>query len=50
LKAEAALHALADTVAEIEDEKLYETLSDMKDETLVEVVHDTVAKDRGRNN
>ena len=45
-KAEELLHALAETVAEVEAE----TLSDMKAETLVEALHGTLAKDEGRNN
>ena len=49
-KAEELLHALAETVAEVEAETLYKTLSDMKAETLVEALHCTLAKDEGRNN
>ena len=49
-KTEELLHALAETVAEVEAETLYKTLSDMKAETLVEALHGTLAKDKGRNN
>ena len=45
MKAEALLHVLADTVAEFEDETLYETQSDMKAKTLVKALDDTLAKD-----
>jgi len=50
VKAEAQLHALAETVPEVEAKKLNEKLSDMKANTLLELVHDTLAKDGGRNN
>ena len=50
MKPEAPLHALADTVAEVEGETLYESLSNFKAEALVEVLHDTLAKDGGPNN
>ena len=49
LKAEAQLHALADTVPEVEAKNLCEKLSDMKANTLLELVHDTLAKDGGRD-
>ena len=49
-KAEELLHALAETVAEVEAETLYKTLSDMKAETLVEALNGTLVKDEGRNN
>ena len=35
VKAEARLHALADTVEEVAAETVYETLSNVKSETLV---------------
>ena len=39
VKADAPLHGLAGTVAEVEAENLYETMSNMKAETLVELLH-----------
>ena len=50
MKADAPLHALADTVAEVEAENPYETLSNMEAETLVELLHDMPAKAGCRNN
>ena len=49
MKPEAPLHALADTVAEVEASTLYESLSNFKAEALVEVLHDKVAKDASPN-
>ena len=50
VKADAPLHALAGTVAEVEAENLYETLNNMKAETLVELLHDMPAIAACRNN
>ena len=50
MKPEAPLHALADTVAEVNALTLYESLSNFKAEALVEVLDDTLAKDGGPNN
>ena len=40
LRNEASPYALANTVAEVEDRKLYETLSNVKGESLVEALDD----------
>ena len=50
VKPEAPLHALADTVAEVEASTVYDALSNFKAQALVEVLHDTLAKDTGPNN
>jgi len=47
--AAALFYALADTVAEVQANKLYNTSSDMKAETLVEPLDDTLAKNKGRD-
>ena len=49
MKGEVPFHALADTVAAVEAETLYESLSNFKAEALVEVLHDTLPKDGGPN-
>lgn len=46
---EELLHALADTVGEVEAETLYKTLNDIKAEKLVEALDDRLAKDKSRN-
>ena len=50
MKAEARLHALADTVEEVEAKTLYETLSNIKSETVVYVLHDMPGKAEGQTN
>ena len=50
VKADAPLHALAYTIAEVEAENLYETLSNKEAETLVELLHDMQAKGGCQNN
>ena len=49
-KAEAPVHALADTVAQVEASTVYDALSNFKAQALVEVLHDKLAKDGGPNN
>ena len=44
MKAEARVHALADTVEVVGAETLYDTLSNMKSEMLVYVLHDMPVK------
>ena len=48
MKAEARLHALADTVEEVGAKILYETISNMKSQTLDKVLHNMPVKAKGR--
>ena len=50
MKAKAPLYALADTVAEVEAETLYETLSNIKAKMPVQLLDDMLAKAGCRNN